>query len=395
MKTLYILIISLFLATTSLAQYPVQVGTIGTNSAVELPYLNQYDYSWSATLYPKQEINAHGNIIKLTYQLSSVDINPDVVMDQKIYMATTNDIEFTDAGYPNTSSMTLVFDGTIGYEVIQIANLTEIDLDIPFSYDGSENLIILLENRDGTVNSHSLFTAMSDSHYSNACKYNQQSVSFPISSGTLVNTMPIVYLGFDSGLDVGIESINNNADFLLSGINDLSVNFRNYMGDTITNCDIEWELNAVPQSTINWAGTTYTRQVSTNILLLDDYDFAPGTYQIKAWTTNANGGTDTFNNNDTITKAIVVADYIEIGDNVSNSNTALPFPTFNKFGWSSSIYKQDSLMFGKICGIAYNNINQGYDRQNQQIYFFRGTSNRHSFKVHSNWPNGFRDGYGR
>ncbi|MEA1872807.1 MAG: T9SS type A sorting domain-containing protein [Bacteroidota bacterium] len=378
MKTLYLIIISAFITTISFAQYPVQVGTLQGASSVELPYNNQYDYNWCTTIYPKEEIMAHGDIVKITYELSSFQTSPDVALNQRVYMATTNNIEFSDAGYPDVNSMTFVYDGTIMYEVIQVAGFTEINLTTPFNYDNTENLIIHIENRDETASGHDLFTDYADVNYLNICKHNQQDGSFPTGNGTLISEMPIVYLGFDSGLDVGINDLSQNN--ILPGINDLSLNFRNYMGDTITSCNIEWELDGVPQTTINWNGTVYTGQISNDILLLDDYDFAPGTYQIKAWTSNPNEGTDSFNNNDTLTKTILVADYIEIGDNVSNSTNGI----INKYSWFSSIYKEDSIISGKICGIAFNNLTQGNNRANQTIYLKQTTDNIYST---NNLPN--------
>ncbi len=377
----FILIIIAFLAVLQLnAQYPVKVGDTD-GFANNLPYNNQYDYNWCTTIYPQDRINVHGDIIKLSYKLSS--IIDEITPNQRIYMATTSDVEFTDAGYPNTASMTLVYDGTIIYEHIQIAGVTEITLTTPFSYDNTESLIIHLENRDGTknINSNEGFSDEADYSYTtNMCKYNQQDGSFPATTGTLTTQMPVVYLGFDSGLDVGINSINDNTSDLLPGINDLSLNFRNYMGDTITTCDIEWELNGTLQTTINWTGTVYPGQVSPDILLLDDYDFAPATYQIKAWTSNPNSGTDELNTNDTMTVTILVADYIEIADDsyTGNNSWYVPFYRRSWQGWSASIINKDSVYLDrKICGLAYNVVSDGSSRNNQTVFLSHIADNFH------------------
>ncbi|MBA7555049.1 hypothetical protein ES705_47697 [subsurface metagenome] len=261
----------------------------------------------------------------MTYDVGSIVLFFDVAQNQKIFMALSSDVEFTDAGYPDTLTMTKVFDGDIVYENSGINQPTEITLTTPFFYNNSDNLIIHYENRDGikvTTLNEAKINFSDNSSSLNVCKYNSQDGSFPVTSGTLTNKMPIVYLGFDSGLDAGISKINNNKDFLLPGNHDLAVKFRNFSGDTISNVDIEWKLNGVAQSTVNWAGTVYTGQESSDINLLGNHDFSPGIYTVKAWTHNPNGGTDLDNTNDTLILAISVANYIEIGE-YSATNTGL------------------------------------------------------------------------
>ena len=374
-KILTVILVVLISALSANAQYPVQIGTPESGGVI-LPYDNQSDYNWCTTIYPQNKINAWGDIVKVTYDVGSIDLYFDVAQNQKIFMALTSDVAFTDAGYPDTSTMTKVFDGDIVYENSGINGSTEITLTTPFFYNNSENLIIHYENHDGikvTTLQEAKINFSDNSSPLNLCKFHAQDGSFPVTSGTLTNEMPIVYLGFDSGLDAGISQINNNKDHLLPGNHDLAVNFRNFSGDTITSVDIEWELNGVPQSTINWTGTVYTGQESATINLLGNHDFAPGSYTFRAWTQNPNGGTDLDNTNDLVSLPVAVATYIEIGDFSGNSYTELPYRTYNNFGWSSSIYNSDSIQTGKICGIAYNNNSQGYFRENQKIYLSQST----------------------
>lgn len=370
MKKYTLIIIALIAVFQLKAQYPVQVGTIYSGGVI-LPYDNQYNYNWCATIYPQDKINAQGTIVKVFLDVSSMNAGLDVARNQKIFMALTTEVEFTGAGYPDTSTMTKVYDGDINYFTPGgPEDPDEIILTTPFIYNNTDNLLIHYENHDGAKVStfqEAQINFSDNSSSLNVCKYNSQDVSFPVTSGTLSNKMPIVFLGFDSGLDAGVSKINNNVDYLLPGPHDINLKFRNYCGDTLTSVDIHWELNDVPQTAIPWIGTLYTGQESAEINLLSNYDFSPGTYKFKVWTANPNAGTDELNTNDTIIQSIYVADYIEIGAK-SFSQTTLPYTTTTRYGWSSSIYKSDSMTNGKICGIAYNIHSNGYYLNNQKIY---------------------------
>lgn len=353
------------------AQYPVQIGTPESGGVI-LPYNNQFDYNWCTTIYPQDKINAWGNIVEVTYNVGSIDGEMDLAKNQKIFMALSSDVQFTDAGYPDTLSMTKVFDGYIVFANGWQNNTTEITLTTPFYYNNSDNLIIHYENRDGekaTIFNEAKMNLSDNSSSYNICKYNSQDGSFPASNGTLSNKMPIVYLGFESGLDAGISEINNNEDFLLPGNHDLAIKFRNYSGDTITTADINWELNGIPQSTINWTGTLYTGHQSTDINLLSNYDFSPGTYTVKAWIDDPNAGVDLDKTNDTLSLNISLNYYIEVGDHFDNHISSVPYPSIYGYGWSSSIYKNDSIPSGEIYGISYKTLNTGLIQKQQKIFF--------------------------
>ncbi|MCD4833036.1 MAG: hypothetical protein K8R31_04510, partial [Bacteroidales bacterium] len=367
MKKYILIIIALVTVLQLDAQYTVQVGSGG--NMIDLPYSNQYDYNWCTVIYPQDEIKISGDITKISYRLSAPTVFSETANNQEVYMAHISDIEFSDAGYPDTASMTLVYQGSVQYMDFSI-QYSEIILTTPFAYNNSDNLIVHIENHDGTKNENSdqYLYNYSTSATNYPCKYKQQDVSFPETTGSRTHESPRIYLTFDSGLDAGISQINNNnKDFLLPGLQDVIVNFSNYMADVIDTVDIYWEINGTPQTTYNWAGSLNPGQESADISIATDYDFNPDTFIIKAWTANPNSGVDELNTNDTLTKTIFVADYVEIGDH-SYNNTIMPYPTYNYFGWSASIYNSDSIQNGKICGIAYKTQTQGYFRENQRIY---------------------------
>ncbi len=365
----YLLIIIALIAVLQLnAQHTVHVDA-GGNIMGNLPYNNQFDYSWCTVIYPQDKINLIGDISQISYRLNVSIVHAEDAFNQKVYMAHTSDIGFTDAGYPDIASMTLVYDGIISYREWTGLGNTPIILTTPFVYNNTDNLIIHIENHDGTKNNN---TNQAFSDYSGTttyypCKYKQDDGSFPETEGIRTHELPNIFLTFDPGVDAGVSKINNNDDILYPGLHDITVNFKNYFTDAITAVDFEWEVNGTAQTTYNWTGSLNPGQESAEIVLATDYDFNPDTFVIKAWTSNPNSGVDELNTNDTLTETILVADYIEIGSHSYNS-IQLPYPTSNYFGWTASIYNSDSIQPGKIWSIAYNNQTQGYLLENQKIY---------------------------
>jgi hypothetical protein len=372
MKKYTLIIIALTAVFQLKAQYTFQVGNGGNGLA--LPYTNQYEYNWCTVIYPQEKIKIGGDITKISYFLTAATVSSETTNNQEVYMAHTADVEFSDAGYPDTASMTLVYQGPVQYYDYRL-NLTEITLTTPFAYNNNDNLIVHIENHDGNKNSFSdqFLYNYSTTALNFPCKFNQQDGSFPETTGSRTHESPNIRLTFDSGLDAGISKINDNRDFLMPGLQDVTVNFSNYMADVITSVDIEWEINGIPQTTYNWTGSLNPGEESAEIIIANDYDFYPDTFTIKVWTANPNAGTDELNTNDTIIQSIYVADYVEIGEK-SFSQTTLPYPTTTRYGWSSSIYKKDSLLYGKICGLAYNIQSSGYNLENQKIYLSESTS---------------------
>ena len=160
----------LFLSTQIYSQQTIQVGS-GSNNTKGLPYSNEYEYNWCTVIYPRDQINLIGDISKIGYRLFN---NPfaapwsESADTQKVYMAHTSDLVFSaGASYPDTASMTLVFEGTVNYHDDRYSEneLTVITLDTPFEYNNTDNLIIHFENHSGTS------AADADNHFSTFSQY--------------------------------------------------------------------------------------------------------------------------------------------------------------------------------------------------------------------------------
>lgn len=98
--------------------------------------------------------------------------------------------------------------------------------------------------------------------------------------------------------DVGITAICPPGTLFAQGKHPVGVILQNHGLDTIKNVAINWTLNNLTQTTINWSGTLLSGD--TIKVALDSIDFLIGqTYDITSWTANPNGMTDVISVNDT------------------------------------------------------------------------------------------------
>ncbi len=105
--------------------------------------------------------------------------------------------------------------------------------------------------------------------------------------------------------DAGIASIDNPVSPGMTGIQNIEVSLENGGSQTLSSADIYWEINGVPQTTFNWSGTLPAGDTIHN-LIIGTYNFAVGPTNIKAWSSNPNGNTDTYPLNDTVSKTVMV-----------------------------------------------------------------------------------------
>lgn len=133
---MFMLIIS-----SSVGQSYIQVGT-GTVSNNQ-PFYGSWNNTWTRTLYLQSDLGTAKTITQIAFDL--VSAGPLNMNNQKIYMKQTP-VNSLSTGYedPIVNGYTLVFDGAInfpssGWNIIDITD---------FSFNGSDNLIILIEDRD-------------------------------------------------------------------------------------------------------------------------------------------------------------------------------------------------------------------------------------------------------
>jgi len=111
--------------------------------------------------------------------------------DQRVYMTHFYDSAYgsTAAGYPNPSTYTYVFNGSVTWSG---PGWTEITLTTPFNYDPSWGIEIFWENRDGSRISGPPQFRYTETD-ANTAVYKYSNTSFPTTSGTRYKKRPNIW----------------------------------------------------------------------------------------------------------------------------------------------------------------------------------------------------------
>ena len=297
---------------------PGIISTIGTGTATEsyVPFYGDYNYGWSAMLYNANELNFMGRIDTIAFYVNNT-ITGYQMLNQHIYMSETTDGVFTNANKPDPSTMTQVFNGTLNWNG---AGWYKIALQNPYTYSGSNNLVLYWENMDGVyIYPYPYFNYTSTS--GNLAKYNYQDASFPTAAGTLTTNRPniefihtakgcssarvsdTVFVNGIPANDAGVQIIHTpNSGIELTSTELVKVRIKNYGTAAISGFPVSYKMgNNTPVTetvgvTVNSSDTllyTFTTPADLSVY---------GTYNIKAYTSLAG---DITHANDTAYKTVV------------------------------------------------------------------------------------------
>lgn len=202
-------------------------GTYGnTQTSPFAPLYGLYDYSWSSSIYYPSEIGGSKTIVSINwyideYQSGYSQTGPYTFSNIKIYFAYT-----TLSGWASTSnvsginrltgvnsaqgitSWTKVYDGSITFNTVNAWK--SIALDVPFSYDGVTNLVVHVENWDGSgVSGYPAFHYTSTSASSlRTVKYGSQDASMGPTTGTRAYQRPDIKFCTTSALPIELLYFN-------------------------------------------------------------------------------------------------------------------------------------------------------------------------------------------
>ena len=139
---------TLFLALFGMARASeVEIGVGGTATNQYLPGYNFFNYSWTQQIYTATEIGMAGTINSVAFY----NAGAEKTRTYNVYMALTDKETFeSGTDWVAMSDGDLVFDGELTFTVDE---WTTIDLDTPFAYDGSSNLLIGVADVSGSYSS--------------------------------------------------------------------------------------------------------------------------------------------------------------------------------------------------------------------------------------------------
>jgi|GEM_PF-2598854 len=121
-----------------------QIGS-GTSTSSRYPIYSCYGYNYSQQIYYQTEIGFSGLIEKVRFYYNSGGTTTSNWDDWVIYMGHTSKTSFTSSSdWVPFSDLTQVFDGQIS-NAGAAGTWIEITLDVPFSYNGTDNLVIAVD----------------------------------------------------------------------------------------------------------------------------------------------------------------------------------------------------------------------------------------------------------
>jgi hypothetical protein len=170
---------------------PEETATIGngTTDLTYVPVYSYYDYSYSQQIYTAEEIGGSGVINSIAFEISGVKSRlVDIYLvetDKSSFESTTDWVAVTDADK--------VFTGNIGNAL----GWETYTLTTPFTYSGSGNLVVVVNNINGSYASG--FKAKGASGYTNMVLYKNRDNTIldpaNLPSGTRYSSRPNLQLG--------------------------------------------------------------------------------------------------------------------------------------------------------------------------------------------------------
>jgi hypothetical protein len=211
----------------------IQIGN-GTETSHHLPMYPYYEYTYSQVIYYATEINASGSISAIDYQaVSAAGYGPDNII---VYMATTDLCTFENnpSGIP-FAILTQVYNGTI--TVPAGGGVVRITLDVPFPYDGSQNLVIAFdENSSGYHSITDSFYCTNKAEATAILYYNDYTNPNPqylSQTMTLINGIANVNLvGLTPYLEPPAPILPFPADNSIHNSQDVTFHWTGYFSDT-------------------------------------------------------------------------------------------------------------------------------------------------------------------
>jgi hypothetical protein len=152
----FALSVALMLPFAMQAQETVTIGD-GTSTTYVTPYNSLWGYSFVEQIYLADEIGTDGNITSIAFNMQSSGSQTNQI---EVFMKNVTRETFTGAtDYEPVTAGDMVFSGTVTFST----GWTTIELDSPFDYDGSSNLLIAVhEYTSGYSTRYFYYTSAAD-----------------------------------------------------------------------------------------------------------------------------------------------------------------------------------------------------------------------------------------
>jgi subtilisin family serine protease len=193
-------------ATTLVANFdPLPENAIAVGQATKanttLPTYSYYKYSLTEQIYTANEIGRSCNITSIAFFNTTYEKSRNI----RIYLVTTSKQKFTGAKdwiVPTNSNR--VFSGNV---VFAVNEWTTITLNTPFAYNGTSNLVLIVDDNTGTWDNNHMACRVYDANGTQTLRIYSDGTNFnPLSpssySGTLVSVKNQLVFGIEGPDDV-------------------------------------------------------------------------------------------------------------------------------------------------------------------------------------------------
>ena len=155
------------------------VGT-GTLTTYELPINNYWEYSYTQQIFLASEMNGPQSISSVAFQYAYS--SPSTVKNSvNIYMGHTTQSTFSSASdYISSSNLTLVYSGNLNCQ----QGWNTFNFTTPFQYNGTDNLVLVVDDNSGDYNSDSHTFYAHDAGANRAVHYYQDGADISMTSPT-------------------------------------------------------------------------------------------------------------------------------------------------------------------------------------------------------------------
>jgi hypothetical protein len=262
MKKFTLLIALLFASWQMSAQ--VQVGA-GTTTSTNLPITSCYGYTYSQQIYLASEINATGNITSVSFYYASAPSSTAASDLWTVYLGHTAKTDFaTTTDWESSTNLTQSYTGTVTFPAV--GNWMTITLDTPFPYNGTDNLIVAVDenltgyNCSASFNTSALGTNRAIYYYSDSTNPD------PIAPPTASNRVSFVSNIIFGGIMQACPTPSNLAVATI-GVNSADISWTNGNTETTWQYIVQPSGTGTPSDTT--AGTVTTTNPTTLTGLLD------------------------------------------------------------------------------------------------------------------------------
>ena len=350
---IFVFVFSVFFSEKTQAQFSITIGTGATGNS----YLYAPVYSFGTTaaryeriayVYPASTLTGlnPGQVISsFEFNRQSATGSYTAGANWKIYV---KNISATDWGAGTLDwatsivGATKVFDGDPQAFVGTTAGWRNVTFTTPYAFNtaAGTSLAILCEYSQpagsgsaATINFFYDGTTSVPAFVTNSTKYSTGTAALPTGMASSSVNHPHIKINFGAaaGVDAGLVGFPSLTGQISPGTVLVNTKAQNFGSNTLTAFGIDWTINGVAQPTVNFSGALLSTK--DTVLTLGSPVLTSGTYTIKAWTKNPNGGADGSALNDTITKTITVCNPLG-GTYTLNANqpaSATNFTSFNAF----------------------------------------------------------------